>query len=220
MRSSNAGQSWQDHRPRAQPDVHSLAWHPRARGRAYEAGGAGAAFSTDAGETWQPADEGRDRHYTWSVTVDPDDADHWYVSASTGPYVGHGRGDPQARIYRRRDREPWQPLTGDYRSPCLRCLTRSSPTTVASSPASPTGSSGRAATVARQLDADATRGRHARRRARSQPSHQRLRIGRLPPPAAFAESPATGSRLSASPSVRRPHVTYTLAPASLRREAF
>jgi hypothetical protein len=34
----------------------------------YEAGGSGAAFSTDAGETWQPADEGRDRHYAWSVT--------------------------------------------------------------------------------------------------------------------------------------------------------
>lgn len=32
------------------------------------------AFSTDAGETWQPADEGRDRHYPWSVTLDTDDA--------------------------------------------------------------------------------------------------------------------------------------------------
>lgn len=30
MRSSDGGQSWQDHRPGAQPDVHSLAWHPRA----------------------------------------------------------------------------------------------------------------------------------------------------------------------------------------------
>jgi photosystem II stability/assembly factor-like uncharacterized protein len=117
MRSSDGGQSWQDHRPGAQPDVHSLAWHPRARGRAYEAGGGGAAFSADAGETWQPADEGRDRHYTWSVTVDPDDPDSWYVSASTGPYAAHGRGDPQARIFRRRDGEPWQPLTGGLPEP-------------------------------------------------------------------------------------------------------
>ena len=85
MRSVDRGQSWQDHRPGAQPDVHSLAWHPHTRGRAYEAGGGGTALSTDAGETWQRADEGRDRHYTWSVTVDPDDADRWYVSASTGP---------------------------------------------------------------------------------------------------------------------------------------
>jgi photosystem II stability/assembly factor-like uncharacterized protein len=114
MRSSDAGQSWQDHRPGAQRDVHSLAWHPHTPGRAYEAGGGGAAFSTDAGESWQPADEGLDRHYTWSVTVDPD---RWYVSASTGPYAAHGRGDPQARVYRRRDGETWRPLAGGLPEP-------------------------------------------------------------------------------------------------------
>ncbi len=96
MRSSDGGRSWQDHRPGAQLDVHSLAWHPQAPGRAYEAGGGGAAFSTDAGESWQRADDGRDRHYAWSVTVDPDDP---------------------ARIYRRRDGEPWQPLTGGLPEP-------------------------------------------------------------------------------------------------------
>ena len=41
MRSADGGESWEDHRPGAQPDVHSLAWHPSARGRAYEAGAAG-----------------------------------------------------------------------------------------------------------------------------------------------------------------------------------
>ena len=114
MRSTDRGQSWQDHRPGAQPDVHSLAWHPDAPGRAYEAGGGGAAFSTDAGETWQRADDGLDRHYTWSVAVD---SDCWYISASTGPYAAHGRRDPQARIYRQRDGEPWQPLTGGLPEP-------------------------------------------------------------------------------------------------------
>jgi photosystem II stability/assembly factor-like uncharacterized protein len=117
MRSRDAGQSWQDHRPGAQPDVHSLAWHPHVPGRAYEAGGGGAAFSTDAGETWQPADEGRDRNYTWSVAVDPDDPDCWYVSASTGPFAAHGGRDPQARIYRRRDEEHWRPLAGGLPEP-------------------------------------------------------------------------------------------------------
>jgi len=117
MRSSDGGQSWQDHRPGAQRDVHSLAWHPHTPGRAYEAGGGGAAFSTDAGENWQPADEGLDRHYSWSVTVEPSDPDCWYVSASTGPYAAHGRGDPQARIYRRRDGEPWRPLAGGLPEP-------------------------------------------------------------------------------------------------------
>ena len=76
------------------PGIRSVA------GRAYEAGGGGAAWSDDAGETWQPADEGRDRNYTWSVAVDPDDPELWYVSASTGPFAAHGGRDPQALIYR------------------------------------------------------------------------------------------------------------------------
>jgi len=103
MRSVDRGATWQDHRPGAQRDVHSVAWHPHAEGRAYEAGGGGAAWSEDRGDTWHPADEGRDRHYTWSVAVDPDDPEVWYVSASTGPYAAHGGRDPQARIYRRDD---------------------------------------------------------------------------------------------------------------------
>jgi photosystem II stability/assembly factor-like uncharacterized protein len=117
MRSTDGGESWRDHPPGAQLDVHSLAWHPRAPGRAYEAGGGGAAFSEDGGESWRPADEGRDRHYTWSVAVDPEDPECWYVSASTGPYAAHGGRDPQARIYRRRDGEPWQPLDGGLPEP-------------------------------------------------------------------------------------------------------
>jgi hypothetical protein len=111
MRSTDGGETWEDHRPGAQRDVHSLAWHPLAPGRAYEAGGGGAAWSEDQGATWIPADDGRDRHYTWSVAVDPVDPELWYVSASTGPYAAHRRGDPQARIYRRRD-GGWEALAG------------------------------------------------------------------------------------------------------------
>ena len=55
----------------------------------------GSAWSFDAGESWQPADEGRDRHYTWSVAPDPEDADRWFVSASTGPFAAHGGRDAQ-----------------------------------------------------------------------------------------------------------------------------
>jgi photosystem II stability/assembly factor-like uncharacterized protein len=117
MRSTDRGESWQDHRPGAQPDVHSLTWHPTVAGRAYEAGGGGSAWSGDAGETWHPADEGRDRHYTWSVAVDGDDPDLWYVSASTGPYAAHGGRNPQAEIYRRRGEEPWHTLAGGLPKP-------------------------------------------------------------------------------------------------------
>jgi BNR/Asp-box repeat len=116
MRSTDGGETWQDHRPGAQPDVHSLAWHPRVGGRAYEAGGGGAAWSEDGGETWRPADEGRDRHYTWSVAVDPEDPDRWYVSASTGPFAAHRPGDPKAGIYRR-DNGRWRALSGGLPDP-------------------------------------------------------------------------------------------------------
>jgi photosystem II stability/assembly factor-like uncharacterized protein len=117
MRSTDGGETWQDHRPGAQPDVHSLAWHARDRARAYEAGGGGAAWSDDAGETWEAADDGRDRNYTWSVAVDPDDADRWYVSASTGPFAAHGGRDPQARIFRREGKERWRALDGGLPEP-------------------------------------------------------------------------------------------------------
>jgi hypothetical protein len=116
MRSADGGATWQDHRPGAQPDVHSLAWHPRVEGHAYEAGGGGSAWSDDAGETWRPADEGRDRNYTWALAVDPDDPERWYVSASTGPFAAHGGRDPQAKIYGRRDSE-WRPLAGGLPDP-------------------------------------------------------------------------------------------------------
>ena len=116
MRSTDRGETWHDHRPGAQRDVHSLAWHPREAARAYEAGGGGAAWSDDAGNSWRPADEGRDRHYTWSVAVDPDDPELWYVSASSGPFAAHGRGDPQAHVYRRRNGK-WDALAGGLPDP-------------------------------------------------------------------------------------------------------
>jgi photosystem II stability/assembly factor-like uncharacterized protein len=111
MFSSDGGQTWADHRPGAQRDVHALAWHPQVPGRAYEAGGGGAAWSHDGGQTWEPADAGRDRHYTWGLAVDPDDPDCWYVSASTGPGAAHSAGKAQAVIYRWRSNGPWQTLS-------------------------------------------------------------------------------------------------------------
>jgi photosystem II stability/assembly factor-like uncharacterized protein len=116
MRTTDGGETWADHRPGAQRDVHSLAWHPRDARRAYEAGGGGAAWSEDGGDSWLAADEGRDRNYTWSVAVDPDDPELWYVSASTGPYAAHGGRDPQALIYGRLDGE-WRALAGGLPDP-------------------------------------------------------------------------------------------------------
>jgi photosystem II stability/assembly factor-like uncharacterized protein len=111
MLSEDGGSTWKDHRPGAQPDCHALAWHPEAEGRAYEAAGGGAAWSSDAGETWRGANEGRDRHYTWALAVDPDEPERWFVSASPGPMQAHGSRSAEAHLYRWEGEGPWERLT-------------------------------------------------------------------------------------------------------------
>ncbi len=58
MRTADGGETWADHASGAQPDVHAIAWHPSEQGRAYEAGGGGAAWSRDGGETWAACGRG------------------------------------------------------------------------------------------------------------------------------------------------------------------
>jgi hypothetical protein len=118
MRSDDGGETWSDHRTGAQEDVHALVWHPTAPGRAYEAGGGGAAWSRDNGLSWHPADIGRDRHYTWGLAVDPNDADGWYVSANPGARLAHyGERRAEACIYHWRGSGPWQQLGGGLPQP-------------------------------------------------------------------------------------------------------
>ncbi|MDQ3866360.1 MAG: hypothetical protein M3304_05980 [Actinomycetota bacterium] len=117
MVSEDGGETWHDHRPGAQRDVHSLAWHPKVPGRAYEAAGGGTAWSHDGGLTWRPVDAGRDRHYAWAVAVDPDDPDRWYVSASPGPREAHRPGHAQAYVYRWAGSGPWERLDGGLPQP-------------------------------------------------------------------------------------------------------
>ena len=118
MYSNDGGQTWADHRPNAQRDVHALAWHPTVAGRAYEAGGGGTAWSHDGGQSWQRIDAGRDRNYTWGLAVDPNDPDCWFISACPGPGYAHNpRGNAQAFIYRWRGNGPWQALNGGLPQP-------------------------------------------------------------------------------------------------------
>ena len=109
--SEDGGRTWEDHRPGADRDPHTLAWHPAAPGRAYEAAGGGTAWSRDGGHSWRRADAGRDRHYTWALALDPDDPDRWWVSAASGPWRAHGGHDTRARIYRWDG--AWEATTGD-----------------------------------------------------------------------------------------------------------
>jgi photosystem II stability/assembly factor-like uncharacterized protein len=112
MASEDAGATFSDHRPGAKRDVHCLAWHPVAEGRAYQAAGDGAARSRDGGRTWEAADAGRDLPYCWALAVDPADPERWYVSAASGPGAAHRGRDARGRLYRRTgaDGGRWAPL--------------------------------------------------------------------------------------------------------------
>jgi hypothetical protein len=109
MYSDDGGATFSDHRSGAKLDAHSLAWHPQADGRAYQAAGDGAAWSRDGGRTWESADAGRDLRYCWAVAVDPVDPDRWYVSAASGPGAAHAGARARGRLYRWDG--AWSPLT-------------------------------------------------------------------------------------------------------------
>jgi hypothetical protein len=109
MLSEDGGESFSDHRPGAKRDAHTIAWHPLAEGRAYEAAGDGAAWSMDGGRSWSALDTGRELGYCWALAVDPDDPDRWYVSAATGPREAHSAARARGRLYRWH-RDAWREL--------------------------------------------------------------------------------------------------------------
>jgi photosystem II stability/assembly factor-like uncharacterized protein len=108
VRSTDGGDSWQDQRPGAQADCHSLAAHHVDPGLLYEAGGGGFALSRDFGASWEAADEGMDLRYAWGLAADAGDPALVYASAASGPRRAHGGGFSGAAIYRRRSDEGWE----------------------------------------------------------------------------------------------------------------
>jgi len=108
MYSDDGGATFSDHRPGAKLDAHSLAWHPHAEGRVYQAAGDGAAWSRDGGRHWDAADAGRDLRYCWALAVDPSDPERWYVSAASGPRAAHSGDRARGRLYRWDGN--WQPV--------------------------------------------------------------------------------------------------------------
>ena len=142
MRSTDGGKSWEDRKPGSQYDCHSLAIPATDRDRLYEAAGGGVALSLDRGATWQAADDGMDRHYAWSVAVDPVNPDLWYVSASTSARYAHRTGgDAQAALFRTSDGQSWHPIgaIGDATDALLRYPSEDMPYALATIPGWPNG---------------------------------------------------------------------------------
>jgi len=114
MVTRDGGATWEDRKPNSQADAHALATHPGAPERVYEAAGGGVSISNDAGRTWQAADDGMDRHYTWGLAVDAADPDLWYVSASYGARQAHSSsGDAEGVIFRKRGAAAWEAVGGN-----------------------------------------------------------------------------------------------------------
>lgn len=118
MRSTDAGETWEDRKSGGYTDSHAIRVHQTATERVYEAAGQGVALSLDEGENWTPVDDGMDRHYAWGIAVDPADPDLWYVSASHSARYAHARnGNAEAHLYRKRGDAPFELLNGDLDNP-------------------------------------------------------------------------------------------------------
>lgn len=135
VRSFDSGRTWVDRTSDGPWDTHTLLTHHLAPGRLYSAAGdgfmaPGRGFneSRDGGDTWERPDQGIERHYLWSIAVDPADPDTMVASAASSPYTAHNvpsggtesasaASNPQttnkapyadSTIYRRASGEPWR----------------------------------------------------------------------------------------------------------------
>jgi hypothetical protein len=119
VRSTDGGETWQDHRRGALRDCHSITFHSSQGEWAYEAGGSGAgiAISRDGGNTWKQPKDGLDRHYGWACAADPIQPEICYASVSPSPMKAHSEGNAQAYIYRSNRNGEWRRLGGGLPQP-------------------------------------------------------------------------------------------------------
>lgn len=130
MRSLDGGLTWEDRKPGAQRDGHTLRTHKLAPGRVYEAAGGedpqfvneplgryvvmsggGYAETHDGGATWETITDGLDRHYFFGLAIDPGNPDVMVASVTRGPEQAHRPPTAEAFIYRRAGNSPWQEIS-------------------------------------------------------------------------------------------------------------
>jgi len=110
VRSGDGGDTWMDRTPDGPYDTHTLAAHPRARGRLYAAAGDGYYESRDGGRTWQSPESGLRHGYLFGVAVDPADPETVVVSAASGPRSAYSARSASTHVYRRTAGADWTPI--------------------------------------------------------------------------------------------------------------
>jgi hypothetical protein len=114
VRSVDGGRTWEDRRPGADLDPHTLVAHPRAPGRMYIGGGAGYSESFDGGASWRRFVDGLRHCYFFDLVVDPGDPQTMVMTAADDPFTGHGVpgfGGTWSTLYRREAGGPWSEVT-------------------------------------------------------------------------------------------------------------
>ena len=115
LRSEDRGDTWEDHRPDAPIDTHTLV---ASNGRLYSAAGdgfmqsgRGFSVSDDAAQTWDRPYDGLQHHYLWGVAADGADPETVVVSAARGPQQAHADGGAESTVYRRVGDGAWAEVT-------------------------------------------------------------------------------------------------------------
>jgi photosystem II stability/assembly factor-like uncharacterized protein len=110
VRSEDGGESWQDQRPGAYADCHTLARTPLPRTPFTRPRAAGSPRARTLGIVGPRPTKGLEQRYVWGLAVDQEDPILLYVSAAAGPGRAHGGGSSNAAIYRRSGAQRWEPV--------------------------------------------------------------------------------------------------------------
>jgi photosystem II stability/assembly factor-like uncharacterized protein len=114
VRTVDGGRTWEDQKPVADLDPHTLIAHSSAPRRMYIGGGASYCESYDGGATWQRFVDGLRHYYFFDLVVDPIDPGTMVMSAADDPFTGHGMpgfGRTWSTLYRRENDGAWEEVT-------------------------------------------------------------------------------------------------------------
>src|SRR5699024_6137939 len=112
MKSEDKGKTWEDRKSGSQYDSHTLATHPLAPGRIYEAAGDGFAERLDGGDACETTNERLESYnYLMEMSVDSTDPNTMIASAATGAHSAYKPNSANTGLIRREGTHAWQQIT-------------------------------------------------------------------------------------------------------------